>query len=92
MRILLQPPRPDAPSFEVDFEIQKALVALHGYSIKFAVQDDSATEPLPSCCSAKPTPTRALAALKRCRHPRLDDVAVAEVRPPPDWLLQPLRS
>jgi hypothetical protein len=33
MRILLQPPRPDAPSFEVDFEIQKALVALHGYSI-----------------------------------------------------------
>ena len=34
MRILLQPPRPDAPSFEVDFEIQKALVALHGYSIK----------------------------------------------------------
>ena len=34
MRILLQPPRPDALSFEVDFEIQKALVALHGYSIK----------------------------------------------------------
>jgi hypothetical protein len=34
MRILLQPPRPDAPSFEVDFEIQKALVALHGNSIK----------------------------------------------------------
>ena len=34
MRILLQPPRADAPSFEVDFEIQKALVALHGYSIR----------------------------------------------------------
>jgi len=34
MRILLQPPRPDAPSFEVDFEIQKALVALHTYSIR----------------------------------------------------------
>jgi hypothetical protein len=34
MRILLQPPRPDAPSFEVDFEIQKALVALHSYSIR----------------------------------------------------------
>lgn len=34
MRILLQPPRPDAPSFEVDFEIQKALVALHGSSIR----------------------------------------------------------
>jgi hypothetical protein len=34
MRILLQTARPDAPSFEVDFEIQKALVALHGYSIK----------------------------------------------------------
>jgi len=34
MRILLQPPRADAPSFEVDFEIQKALVALHSYSIR----------------------------------------------------------
>jgi len=34
MRILLQPPRADAPSFEVDFEIQKALVALHDYSIR----------------------------------------------------------
>ena len=34
MQILLQPPRLGAPSFEVDFEIQKALVALHGYSIK----------------------------------------------------------
>ena len=34
MRILLQPPRPGASSFEVDFEIQKALIALRGYSIK----------------------------------------------------------
>ena len=34
MRILLHPPTPDAPSFEVDFEIQKALVALHQHSIK----------------------------------------------------------
>ena len=34
VRILVQTPRPDAPSFEVDFEIQKALIALHEYSIK----------------------------------------------------------
>ena len=29
MRILLDPPRPDARTFEVDHQIQTALVALH---------------------------------------------------------------
>jgi hypothetical protein len=29
MRILLQPPKPDSPTFEVDFQIQHAIVALH---------------------------------------------------------------
>ena len=82
MRILLQPPRPDAPSFEVDFEIQKALVALHGYSIKIRgagrFGDGAAAIVLQRETDADEGAGRA----QGCRHPRLDDVAVAEVRPP----------
>jgi hypothetical protein len=33
MQIFLQPPNPEALSFEVDFQIQQAIVALHGSSI-----------------------------------------------------------
>jgi len=34
LKILLTPPRPDSPSFEVDHQIAQALVALHDASIK----------------------------------------------------------
>jgi len=33
MQIILEPPKPEAPSFEVDFQIQQAIVALRRSSI-----------------------------------------------------------
>ena len=33
MQIFLQPPNPEALSFEVDFQIQQAIVALRGSSV-----------------------------------------------------------
>jgi hypothetical protein len=34
MRILLDPPKPDSPTFEIDHQIAVALAALHGSLIK----------------------------------------------------------
>ncbi len=34
MTLLLQPPKPDSPSFEVDHQIQTAIAALRGYLIR----------------------------------------------------------
>ena len=34
MRLLLQPPTPNPPSYEVDHQIQTAIAALHGYLIR----------------------------------------------------------
>ncbi len=34
MKLLLQPPKSDSPSFEVDHQIQIAIAALHGYLIR----------------------------------------------------------
>jgi hypothetical protein len=49
MRILLDPPRPDARTFEGDHQIQTALLALHHSSSGFAELGDSATIVQPSC-------------------------------------------
>ena len=34
MTILLDPPKPDSPSFEIDHQIVVALAALHGSSVR----------------------------------------------------------
>ena len=34
MKILLDPPKSDSPTFEVDHQIQHAIAALHGYLIR----------------------------------------------------------